>query len=61
MGEELDDEEVIVRPTHPACKAIVPQPSVGVGLTIVFDDVAQRPEAFWKACMTHIAYKCFWP
>jgi hypothetical protein len=23
MGEELDDEDVIIHPTHPACKIVV--------------------------------------
>jgi hypothetical protein len=61
--EELDDEEVIICPTHPTCKAVVLQPNTRICLTIVFNDVIWCPERFWETRVTHIAYECLglWP
>jgi hypothetical protein len=38
-GEKLDNEEVIVRPSCPACKAVILQSHSRVGFAIILDDV----------------------
>jgi hypothetical protein len=53
-GEELDDEEIIVRPTRPTHEAVVLQPNTGICLNIVFDDVIWCPETFWETRVMHI-------
>jgi hypothetical protein len=45
-GEELDDEEVVIRPACPARKAVVHQPNVGVDFAIVFDDIIRCLKKF---------------
>jgi hypothetical protein len=44
-GEDLDDEEVVICPAHPTRKAVVPQPSVGVGFGVILDDIAWCPKS----------------
>jgi hypothetical protein len=63
MGEELDDEEVIVCPTCPACEVVVLQPNTRIGFAIVLDDVVGRPKMLREARAMHIAPKHFrpWP
>jgi hypothetical protein len=39
-GEELDDENVIVHPTHLTSKAVVLQQDARVSFTVIPDDVA---------------------
>jgi hypothetical protein len=53
MGEELDDEKVIVRPTRLASKAVVLQPDAGVSFIVVLDDAARCSEMVWEASVTH--------
>jgi hypothetical protein len=55
-GEELDDEEVIVRPIR---EAIVLQPYSGIGLAIILNDVVGRMKMPREARITHIAPECF--
>jgi hypothetical protein len=54
-GDELDDEEVIICPTRPACEAVVLQPNARVCLTVIFDDVARCMKTFWETCIMHVA------
>jgi hypothetical protein len=60
-GEELDDEDVIIRPTRHACEAIVLQPNVGICLTVVFDDIIWCPETFWETRVMRVAPECLGP
>jgi hypothetical protein len=39
MGEVLDDENVVVRPTHPTRNAVDHQPNTGVSFAVVLDNV----------------------
>jgi hypothetical protein len=63
MGEELDDEEVIVCPTCPACEVVVLQPNTRIGFAVILDDVVGRPKTLREARAMHIAPKHFrpWP
>jgi hypothetical protein len=54
-GEELHDEEVIICPARPACKAIVFQPNIGIRLTGVLDDIIRCSEALREAPITRVA------
>jgi hypothetical protein len=54
-GEELDDEEVIIRLNYPACKPIVSQANTRIHLTDILDDVIQCSEALREACVMQIA------
>jgi hypothetical protein len=45
-GEQLDDEEVIIHPTHPTSKLVVLQPNTGVGFAVILDDIVWRLKKF---------------
>jgi hypothetical protein len=59
--EKLDDEKVIVYPSHLTCETVVLQPDAGVSFIIVLDDVARRLETLWEASVVHSASEHFWP
>jgi hypothetical protein len=44
-GKELDDEEVIIRPSCPARKLVVLQSHARVSFAIILDDVVWCPKA----------------
>lgn len=44
-GQELNDEGIIVRPTHAAHETEILQPYARVGVPRVFDDVGRRAES----------------
>jgi hypothetical protein len=60
-GEELDDEDVIICPTHPACKAVVLKPNTGIGCTIIFNNIVRCPKTPREACVEHVALECLGP
>jgi hypothetical protein len=62
-GEKLDDEEVIVCPTHPAREAIVLQSNAEIGLAILHVDIVGRTETPKEACIMHVVPERFrsWP
>jgi hypothetical protein len=62
-GEEMDDEKVIVHPTHPTREAVVLQPDIGIGLAVILDDVVGRTKTPREARITYVAPECFgsWP
>jgi hypothetical protein len=59
--EKLDDEDVVIHPTHPARKAVIFQPNAGVGFAIIIDDVVWLLEIFWETCIMHVAPKHLGP
>jgi hypothetical protein len=61
--EEMDDEEVIVHPTHPTREAVVLQPDIGIGLAVILDDVVGRTKTPREARIAYVAPECFrsWP
>jgi hypothetical protein len=59
--EKLDDEDVVIHPTHPARKAVIFQPNIGVGFAIIIDDVVWLLEIFWETCIMHVAPKHLGP
>jgi hypothetical protein len=61
--EELDDEEVIVRPTRLAREAVVLQPNIGICVAIILDDVVGHTEMPREARIMHVAPERFrsWP
>jgi hypothetical protein len=58
-GEELDDEELIVRPACPARYVVVLQPDTGIGLAVILDDVVGHMETPREAHIVHVAPECF--
>jgi hypothetical protein len=56
-GEELDDEKVIVCPACPAREVVVLQPNIGIGFTVILDDVVGHSKMLREACVAHIAPK----
>jgi hypothetical protein len=61
IGEELDDEKVIVHPACPACEAVVLQPNARIGFTIALDDVIGCSKMLREAHVTHVAPECLEP
>jgi hypothetical protein len=47
-GQELDEEEVIIHPVRPTCKAGVLHPNVGVGFAVILDNVVRCPKHLGK-------------
>jgi hypothetical protein len=62
-GEELDDEEVIIRPTNPTREAVALQADAGICLAVILDNVVGRTETPREACIAHVAPERFrpWP
>jgi hypothetical protein len=62
-GEELDNEEVIIHPTCPLCKAVVLHPNTGIGFAVIFDDVIWHLKMFSKAHVVHVTLERLrpWP
>jgi hypothetical protein len=56
--EELDDEQIIICPSHSTCEAVILQPNDGVNFTIISDDVAWRPKMSQKMSVAHGAPEC---
>jgi hypothetical protein len=54
-GEELDDENRIVRPACPTREAVVLQPNTGIGFTIIIDDVVRRSKTLREAHVAHVS------
>jgi hypothetical protein len=54
-SEELDDEQIIICPSHSTCKAVILHPDAGDGFAVVFGDVARRPKASQKMGVVHSA------
>jgi hypothetical protein len=61
MGEELDDEKVIIHSTHLTREVVVLQPNTGIRLTVVFDNVIRCLEMLREACVMHVALECLGP
>jgi hypothetical protein len=61
MGEELDDEQIVACPAHPAHKAVVLQPNTGVCFVVILDDVAWCLKTLQETCITHVASERLWP
>jgi hypothetical protein len=59
-GEKLDDEEVVVRPAHPTCKAVILQSHDGVGFPVKLD-IVQCLKMLRETCVTHVAPEQFGP
>jgi hypothetical protein len=62
-GEELDDEEVIVRLICPACEAVVLHSNNRIDFAIKIDDVVGHPKTLREAHVAHVAPEHFspWP
>jgi hypothetical protein len=60
-GKKLDDKEVIIHHSRPACKAVVFQLNTRVDFVIILDDVVWRPETLWETLVAHIAPECLGP
>jgi hypothetical protein len=43
-GEELDDEEAVICPACRACKVVVLQPHIGIGVAVIFNNVIWHPK-----------------
>jgi hypothetical protein len=56
----MDDDQVIVRPTHPSRKAVDLQPNAGIHLAVVLDYVTRCTEMFWESGTMHIAFDWLW-
>jgi hypothetical protein len=59
-GEELDDEEVIIRSAHFAHETIVLQPDVGVSFAIVLDDIVWCSKMLWEMSIMYGASVRIW-
>jgi hypothetical protein len=62
-GEELDDEEAIIRPTSLACEAIVLQEDAEICFAVIINNVIWCSKTFREARIAHAASKHFrpWP
>jgi hypothetical protein len=49
----LDDEQIIICPSHSIREVVILQPDAGVGFAVVFGDVAQCPKASRKMGVVH--------
>jgi hypothetical protein len=52
MGEELDDELVVVQPACPTRKVVVLQPKFC--FVVILDDVAWLMEVLWETCVIDV-------
>jgi hypothetical protein len=52
MGEELDDELVVVQPACPTHKVVVLQPKFC--FAVILDDIAWLMEVLWETCVTDV-------
>jgi hypothetical protein len=56
-GEELDDDEIIVRSALSTREAVVLQPDTRVSFVVVLDDVAQCLKMLWEMSVTYDAFE----
>jgi hypothetical protein len=59
-GEELDDEEIVVRSARSAHEVVVLQPYAGVSFIIILDDVARHSKMLREMSVMYGAPECLW-
>jgi hypothetical protein len=61
MGRNWMMKKVIVCPACHTHEAIVFQPNVRIGFTVILDDVIGSSKTLREARVTHVALKCLGP
>jgi hypothetical protein len=60
-GEDLDGKKVIGRHVFPAHEAVVLEPNVRIGFTVILDDFIGHSKTLREVRVAHVALECLGP